>query len=177
VTTSAEHILVADDDPTLSRHLVRSFVARGYSAVSADGYERAMECVAERAPDFAVVDLMLGSDNGLDLVRDVLRAAVRAQIVVLTGYGSIATAVRAVRLGAKDYLTKPANAEDLLRAFRHPAGSESAQPAAPTRPTLAEAEWEHIQRVLDDCSGNITHAADRLGLHRRSLQRKLNRRR
>jgi two-component system response regulator RegA len=173
---TAQHILVVDDDPTLTKHLVRSFATRGYSAVGANDYESAMECVAERAPDYAVLDLMLGRDSGLDLVRDVMRAAPAAHVVVLTGYGSIATAVRAIRLGAKDYLSKPANAEDLLRSFHHPTTAEATNTEPEVnRPTLAEAEWDHIQRVLADCSGNITHAAQRLGLHRRSLQRKLNR--
>ncbi len=170
------HILVVDDDATFTKYLVRAFADRGFSAVGASDHESAMQLVADRAPEYAVIDLMLGADDGLSLLRDVLRAAPDAQVVMLTGYGSIATAVKAVRLGAKDYLSKPANADDLLAAFRH--GSDLFEPKADdsTRsPTLADAEWEHIQRVLADCAGNITHAAERLGLHRRSLQRKLSR--
>lgn len=169
-----QRILVADDDVTLTTHLVRAFCERGFQAFGACDYEQAMEAAAEHEPGFAVVDLMLGMGNGLELVRDLLRAVPGLQIVVFTGYGSIATAVRAVRLGAKDYLSKPANADDLIAAFRHH-GEPLATRLAPVVPTLADAEWEHIQRVLADCSGNITHAAQRLGLHRRSLQRKLSR--
>lgn len=172
--TRARGILVCDDDATFTGYLVRAFCERGFRAVGAHDYERAMELVAEHRPEWAVVDLMLGTDNGLELVRDLLRADATLQVVVLTGYGSIATAVRAVRLGAKDYLSKPANADDLLAAFTH-RGEPLASREAPAAPTLADAEWEHIQRVLADCSGNITHAAQRLGVHRRSLQRKLNR--
>jgi two-component system response regulator RegA len=171
-----KRILVVDDDPTFSRYLVAAFADRGYIAFGANYYDAAMNAVADGAPDFAVVDLKLGAESGLSLLRDILRASPTTRIVVLTGYGSIATAVRAVRLGAKDYLSKPANADDLLAAFEHGGTELDAKEDSPgNSPTLADAEWEHIQRILADCAGNITHAAERLGVHRRSLQRKLNR--
>jgi two-component system response regulator RegA len=166
--------LIADDDAALTHHLGRAFERRGFSALVAHDYDSAMNLAAARPPRFAVVDLRLGNDRGLDLLRDLLRIEPSMRIVMLTGYGSIATAVRAVRLGAVDYLSKPANADELLLALEQREG-QNAQ-GAPSAPTLAEVEWEHIQRVLSDADGNVTHAAERLGIHRRSLQRKLARR-
>lgn len=164
-------VLIADDDEALCFHLQRAFVARGFDATVAHSYETAMDVAAREPPEYGVVDLKLGKDHGLELVRDLLRVDPTTKVIVLTGYGSIATAVRAVRMGALDYIPKPANADDLLAAFHHlePLEPRGAGPV----PTLARAEWEHIQRVLSDCAGNVTHAAARLGIHRRSLQRKL----
>lgn len=174
MSSRAPNLLVADDDDVFREQLARALKSRGLTPWTANGYEAAMQVAAEIALDMAVVDLKLGNDNGLDLVRDLLRAAPRLQIVVLTGYGSIATAVRAVRLGALDYLAKPADADDVMRAFRHAAGVPDAHADEPSA-SLARVEWEHIQRVLAECEGNVTRAARRLGLHRRSLQRKLGR--
>jgi two-component system response regulator RegA len=116
--------------------------------------------------------------SGLEVVRELHRIDPATKIVVLTGYGSIATALEAVRLGATHYLTKPADVDEVIASFdRGEAGSKSegaiAESKAPKTPSLARVEWEHIQRVLVDCDGNITKAAERLGIHRRSLQRKL----
>jgi two-component system response regulator RegA len=112
---------------------------------------------------------------GLEVVRELLAIDPATAVVVLTGYGSIATAVEAIRLGAKHYLTKPADADEILRAFQgdQAPASGTAPPAGAETPSLARAEWEHIQRVLSDVNGNVSEAARRLGLHRRSLQRKL----
>jgi two-component system response regulator RegA len=169
-------LLIADDDTALTFHLARAFQRRGFATVVADSYETAMNAAATTPPHFAVVDLRLGNDRGLDLLRDLLRIDPSMRVVMLTGYGSIATAMRAVRLGAIDYLSKPAHADDLLLALQQ--GESGAADADDTEraPTLAEVEWEHIQRVLSDVDGNVTHAAERLGIHRRSLQRKLARR-
>jgi|SRR5690606_14666347 len=174
MTSRAPHLLVADDDDVFRERLARALKARGVVPWTASGYEVAMQIAAETELDLAVVDLKLGNDNGLDLVRDLLRAAPLLKIVVLTGYGSIATAVRAVRLGAIDYLAKPADADDVMRALGHAEAVPEAPPDAASA-SLARVEWEHIQRVLAECEGNVTHAARRLGLHRRSLQRKLGR--
>ena len=170
----APNLLVADDDDVFRQQLARALKSRGVVPWTASSYEHAMQVAAETPLELGVVDLKLGSDNGLDLVRDLLRVAPRIKIVVLTGYGSIATAVRAVRLGALDYLAKPADADDVMRAFGYadelPPTSDAGSSAS-----LARVEWEHIQRVLVECDGNVTQAARRLGLHRRSLQRKLGR--
>ena len=134
-------------------------------------------------PEYAIVDLRLGSRSGLEVVRALVDLDPATAIVVLTGYGSIATALEAVRLGATHYLTKPADVDEVLAAFARGAGETTALPDAATSsssadapestPTLARVEWEHINRVLADCGGNVSQAARILGIHRRSLQRKL----
>lgn len=176
VAVKARSILIVDDDRALTFHLAKAFRRRGFAATEAHDYEGAMNAAAAAHFDFAILDLRLGSDRGLELLRDLLRVDRRMRIVMLTGYGSIATAVRAVHLGAVDYLPKPANADELLLALQQGAvDSEGSSPDLKA-PSLAEVEWEHIQRVLSDTGGNVTHAAERLGIHRRSLQRKLTRR-
>jgi len=125
-------------------------------------------------PDRAVVDLNMPGRGGLEVVRDLKERVPGAEIVVLTGFGSVPTAVDAVRLGACNYLHKPAHADMILAAFEH-GRSDPLEQAEPEYqpPSLALAEWEHIQRVLTDCGGNVSMAARKLGLHRRTLQRKL----
>lgn len=166
-------ILVVDDDTVFREHLSLALNSRGLLVVQAASYEEAMQRAADHKLDLALVDLKLGSDSGLELVRDLKRAVPDVKILVLTGFGSIATAVRAVRLGALDYLTKPADADDIVQAFCHQGSVLDARPGLERDASLARAEWEHIQRVLSECGGNVTRAAEKLGLHRRSLQRKL----
>jgi len=129
------------------------------------------------SPEYAVVDLRMPGDFGLDVVRALLEIDAATRIVVLTGYGSIATATLAIRMGAIDYLTKPADAEQIMAALEADHASKRTSDAAVADhgsiPSLARVEWEHIQRVLMDCGGNVSQAARALGLHRRSLQRKL----
>jgi two-component system response regulator RegA len=126
------------------------------------------------SPELAVVDLKMPGRSGLELVRDLQEIDPATRIVVLTGYGSIATALEAVHLGATHYVTKPADADDLLSAFaREGPDSGAPVPIEHAVPSLARAEWEHIQRVLVDCGGNVSQTARLLGIHRRSLQRKL----
>lgn len=168
-------ILVVDDDHRLRPRLVRAFADRGLHAHGADGPSSALEFLAahrEDPPELAVLDLRMPDGSGLDLLEQLRAAVPDIQVVMLSGYGSISTAVDAVKLGAVDFLTKPADADMILSAFSRGVGSErSADGYEP--PSLARAEWEHIQRVLDDCGGNISQAARKLGLHRRTLQRKL----
>jgi two-component system response regulator RegA len=167
-------VLVVDDDATFRTRLVRAFEARGFEARAAATGEVALELARAESPEFAVVDLRMPGCSGLDVVRDLKAIDPTTNVVVLTGYGSIATALEAVRLGATHYLTKPADVEDILAAFARAGGkSELAPPRDHEVPSLARMEWEHINRVLTDCAGNITQAARLLGLHRRSLQRKL----
>jgi two-component system response regulator RegA len=118
----------------------------------------------------AVVDLKMPGGSGLDVLRELRRQDPSTRVLMLTGYGSIATAVEAVREGAVGYLPKPADADEILAALH---GTNTAKEKGIETPSLARAEWEHIQRVLTDCGGNISEAARRLGIHRRSLQRKL----
>lgn len=167
-------ILVVDDDHALRQRLVRAFEARGLYARGAGSADEALAQTEADAPELVTVDLKMPGQGGLELIPALQRIEPRVLIVVLTGYGSIATALEAVRLGALHYLQKPADADEILAAFRRDPGAPLVDPETPLEaPSLARAEWEHINRVLDDCAGNISEAARRLGVHRRSLQRKL----
>lgn len=167
-------ILLADDDAILRERLARSLERRGFDVRCAGDYDEALDLAHEDSPEFAVVDLRMPGRSGLELLRDLKAVDPSTEVIMLTGYGSIATAVDAVRLGAANYVPKPADADDIVAAFER--GSNPALEGVSTEyqaPTLARAEWEHINRVLSDCGGNISEAARRLGIHRRSLQRKL----
>ncbi|MFY0528220.1 response regulator transcription factor [Archangium gephyra] len=169
----APTLLLVDDEAVFRERLARAFRERGFEVSTAGSYDEALALATKDSPELAVVDLKMPGRGGLELVRALHALDASTRIIVLTGYGSIATAVEAVKLGAFNYLPKPADVDDLLLAFSRGPGeavqvTEDFQP-----PTLARAEWEHIQRVLTDCGGNISEAARRLGLHRRSLQRKL----
>lgn len=181
-------ILLVDDDERFRDRLARAFTDRGYEVRSAGHCDAAVALAKTESPEMAVVDLRMPGRSGLDVVRELRAIDAATKIVVLTGYGSIATAVDAMRLGANHYLTKPADVDDLLAAFARtdaaaalPGGGAAAtapsvaSTAGIPTPTLARTEWEHINRVLSDCDGNISEAARRLGIHRRSLQRKLSR--
>jgi two-component system response regulator RegA len=163
-------LLVVEDDDTLRERLVRAFKERGFLAQGAATASEA-NGLSEEAPEYAVIDLRIGDESGLDVLRMLLGKDAATRVVMLTGYGSIATAVEAMRLGAVHYLTKPADADEILAALQR---ADDASPALSGEPlSLARAEWEHINHVLVSVSGNISEAARRLGLHRRSLQRKL----
>ena len=164
--------LVVDDDDRLRERLARALVDRGYRAVTADGPAMALERIAAEVPTHAILDLRMPGGSGLDLIQPMLEGAPDLKIVMLTGYGSIATAVESMRLGVVNVLGKPADADMILAAFDVGA-SESDEPPDYEPPSLARAEWELINRVLEDCDGNISVAARKLGLHRRTLQRKL----
>lgn len=164
--------LLVDDDLEFASALAAAFRRRGERVVVAHTYEEAIEEARAWGPSRATVDLRLGPSSGLELIRELRRLFPELEIVVLTGYGSIATAVEAVKAGALQYLTKPAGIDEILRAFDGEIAFEEEGPAS-----LDEVEWEHLQRVLAECQGNVSEAARRLGLHRRTLQRKLARRR
>ncbi len=168
-------LLLADDDEVFRPRLARALEARGYTVWQAPGVHDALKLAEAESPELAVVDLKMADGSGLELVKSLVAIDPTTRVVVLTGYGSIATALEAVRLGAAHYLQKPADVDEILEAFRRPdlPTDEIAADAPTTVPSLARAEWEHIQRVLSDCDGNISHAAKLLGLHRRTLQRKL----
>jgi two-component system response regulator RegA len=169
----ARSLLLVDDDATLRARLARAFRVRGFAVREAGGAAAALALAREESPELAVVDLRMPDGDGLELVRALLQIDATTNVVVLTGYGSIATALEAVRLGATHFVTKPADADDLLAAFARADGAVAEPPPGQPVPTLARVEWEHIQRVLTDCGGNVSEAARRLGIHRRSLQRKL----
>lgn len=167
-------ILIVDDDELFRTRLAAAFERRGYEARAADGYEEAVHLARLDSPELAVVDLRMDGPSGLELLRDLREIDPATKIVMLTGYGSIATAVEAMRLGAVNYVPKPADADEILVAFERGEGPPlEATDREFDAPSLARAEWEHINRVLADCGGNISETARRLGIHRRSLQRKL----
>lgn len=165
-------ILLVDDDAPLRHRLARAFAERGMEVVQAVDHPTAIELAAGRPFDRAVVDLRMPGPGGLVVIQDLLAAQPALQIVVCTGYGSIATAVEAIRLGARDYLTKPANADQILAAFDVDPETPAGEPEYEV-PSLARLEREHIERVLQECNGNISRAARVLGMHRRTLQYKL----
>jgi two-component system response regulator RegA len=165
--------LLVDDDEVFRTRLGRALETRGWLVrLAADG-EQALAAAQLAAPDLAIVDLKMEGESGLDVVRNLRACCADAAIVMLTGYGSIATALEAVRGGADHYLSKPVDADQIVEVYESlPDAPFHSQPSAAV-PSLARVEWEHIQRILTDCQGNISQAAKRLGLHRRSLQRKL----
>ena len=168
--------LVIDDNDAFRIRLSRALVDRGWRAESAAEGEAVLKLAEAFSPDLAIVDLRLPGMGGLDIVRALRQLDDSICIIVLTGYGSIATALTATRLGADHYLSKPADADEILSVYeRIELGSEpgAALDDSVAVPSLARVEWEHIQRVLAGVDGNISQAARLLGLHRRSLQRKL----
>ena len=180
MSESKPTILVVDDDATFRTRLVRALSTRGFPTLEAGDVESAIARAREHKPARAIVDLRMPGKSGLDLISALMEIDEAIQILVLTGYGSIATAVEAVRRGAIDYLSKPVDTEQILAVFERdsaapttPAPGSAAADIAESKPSLARVEWEHIQRVLSDCGGNISEAARQLGIHRRSLQRKL----
>jgi len=169
----ARTVLIVDDDSTFRERLCRAFRDRGFEACSAPDGAAALALAQRESPEYAVVDLRMPGLGGIELVKALKAIDSATKIVVLTGYGSIATAVEAVRQGATHYLTKPADLDDILAALARDEAAV-APPAVPGEvASLARVEWEHINRVLVECEGNISQAARVLGLHRRSLQRKL----
>jgi two-component system response regulator RegA len=173
---SRPSLLLVDDDAIYRERLAKAIAARGYEVRTAAEAEAAVALAEAESPEFAVLDLRMPGESGLDLLRRLRAIDPTTRILMLTGYGSIATALEAVRLGAVNYLTKPADVDEILAAFS-PQGLEMEGAADLDTPSLARVEWEHIQRVLNDCEGNLSEAARRLGMHRRSLQRKASRKR
>ena len=168
-------ILIVDDDDIFRKRLMLAMEDRGLRVSGAASVPEAIEIVNDQLPDRIVVDLKMPGDSGLELVRQVKAENPDIEVVVLTGYGSIPTTKEAIRLGAIDYLSKPAEPDQILAAFGDNTYQPSEEPPGEEQqaPSLARVEWEHIQRVLSDCDGNISKAARVLGIHRRSLQRKL----
>jgi len=173
-TETPTSLLIVDDDDVFRQRLGRAFARRGFEVRVACDAAEAAELAQVESPELAVVDLRMPGASGLELIRELLAIDPTTRVVMLTGYGSIATAVDAVRLGAVNVVSKPADADDILAAFdrgeKPPLTTTDVDYSAPS---LARVEWEHINRVLADCGNNISEAARRLGIHRRSLQRKL----
>ncbi len=171
--TSRPLMLILEDDDVLRARLAKAIAARGFDVAEASTTAAAQVCIANDAPEFAVIDLRVPDGYGLDLIAQLKAADPNTRIVVLTGYGSIATAIDAVRRGATHYLTKPAETDEILAAFDREADAGFTTADALKPMSLDRMEWEHINRVLVECGGNVSEAARWLGLHRRSLQRKL----
>jgi two-component system response regulator RegA len=167
-------VLIIDDDEVFRTRLRRAFELRGWEAHVAASGKEALLRAHEIGPDLAIVDLRMPGESGLDVVKDLRDWDSTVSIIVLTGYGSIATALEAVRRGADHYLSKPVDVDQILVAYETVESSRPGDTLPPTMvPSLARVEWEHIQRVLTDCGGNVSQTAKLLGVHRRSLQRKL----
>jgi two-component system response regulator RegA len=162
-------LLLLDDDAPLRTRLGRALESRGFEPVLVGSVAEAIEAVKAKPPAYAVLDLRLDDGNGLQVVETIQKARPDARVVMLTGYGNIATAVAAVKAGAVDYLPKPADADDVLRALL---ARKDEAPAAPENPMSADrVRWEHIQRVYELCGHNVSETARRLNMHRRTLQR------
>jgi two-component system response regulator RegA len=165
-------LLVVDDDEAFTESMELEFADRGYRVICAHDHRSALGMAAVHRPGFAVIDLRLQGERGLEVLKDLVERLPGIRAVVLTGYGSIATAVEAIKLGAHHYLTKPCDPDAIDTAFHRGPGDPSvAVPDQP--PSLARHEREYIEYVLAATGGNISEAARRLGLHRQSLQRKL----
>lgn len=165
-------LLLVDDDPTFCEVLSQALDKRGYAVYVAHNAAEGLAAASRRRPGYAVVDLRMPGGSGLELVAGLSALDHRIKIAVLTGYASIATAVEAIKLGATHYLTKPADADEIIAAFGHEQG-DARTPVVKTPVSVKWLTWELIQRMLMECHGNISAAARRLGMHRRTLQRKL----
>ena len=162
-------LLLLDDDQALRTRMGRALEARGFEVTTAESVAEATRLLRDKAPAFAVLDMRLEDGNGLKVVEAVSEKREDARIVMLTGYGAIATAVAAVKAGAVDYLSKPADADDVVKALLATADEA---PEPPDNPMSADrVRWEHIQRVYELCDHNVSETARRLGMHRRTLQR------
>jgi two-component system, response regulator RegA len=166
---SERTLLIVDDDEPLCQRLARAMERRGFIVRTADSVASGVAAATELQPVFAVVDLRLADGSGLDVVKALRKYKPNARIVMLTGYGNIATAVAAVKAGAVDYLPKPVDADAVERALL---ASDTALPPPPEDPMSADrVRWEHIQRVFEQCDRNVSETARRLKMHRRTLQR------
>jgi two-component system response regulator RegA len=171
---AARKLLLVDDDAPLRRSMTRALERRGFQVLPAEGVAEARALAREHRPEFAVLDMRLTEGSGLDLVRTLRELRPETRIVIVTGYGNIATAVAAIKAGAVDYLAKPADADDVANALL-----KSGQGLPPPRENPMSADrvrWEHIQRVFEQCNRNVSETARRLNMHRRTLQRILNKR-
>ncbi len=162
-------LLIVDDDKPFAARLARAMESRGFIVEAAGGVAEGLATIAAHPPAFAVIDLRLGDGSGLDVIRALKAARPLARAIILTGYGAIATAVTAVKLGAFDYLAKPVDADEITAALL---GDHSSRPLGSEHPMSADrVRWEHIQRIYESCERNVSETARRLNMHRRTLQR------
>ena len=168
-------LLLVDDDRALCEVLCRALESRGFAVTVAHAVDDALQAIDGNAPEYAIVDLKLPDQSGLKLVSRLKDADPHTRIVVLTGHGSIPTAIEAIKLGATYYLVKPTDADTIVAAFGRDAGDDTL-PVEDKPMSIERVEWEHIQRVLHDNDGNVSATARALSMHRRTLQRKLGKR-
>ena len=162
-------LLIVDDDKPFANRLSRAMESRGFEVRVAETVQDGLSMIRSGPPTFAVVDMRLEDGNGLDVIALLKSVKPEARVIVLTGYGNIATAVTAVKLGAVDYLAKPADADDIFAALIAPSGQKAEPPENPM--SADRVRWEHIQRVYELCDRNVSETARRLNMHRRTLQR------
>ena len=162
-------LICVDDDRAFLQRLVRAMESRGFAVRFGHSVAEGIELIRVHAPAFAVVDMRLEDGNGLDIIAELGKLRPDARAIVLTGYGNIATAVSAVKLGAVDYLAKPADADDITDALLAPPDTKAPPPENPM--SADRVRWEHIQRVYELCNRNVSETARRLNMHRRTLQR------
>jgi len=167
--------LIVDDDPVFTQVMSRSLSRRGYTPVVADSAESALPLIEEHQPSLASLDLKMEGDTGLNLLPQLIQRIPDCKVVILTGYSSIATAVEAIKLGAVNYLPKPADTDEILAALQQ-TDANPEQEIAEKPMSVNRLTWEHIQKVLTENDGNISATARQLGMHRRTLQRKLQKR-
>ncbi|MEL6288513.1 MAG: ActR/PrrA/RegA family redox response regulator transcription factor [Pseudomonadota bacterium] len=168
VPEDASLVIVDDDQPFVAR-LSRAMEGRGFDVRMASSVADGMSEIRNNPPAFAVIDMRLADGNGLDIIEELNRVRPDARAIMLTGYGNFATAVSAVKLGAVDYLSKPADADDVCKALLAPPNQKAAPPDNPL--SADRVRWEHIQRVYELCNRNVSETARRLNMHRRTLQR------
>jgi two-component system, response regulator RegA len=162
-------LLIVDDDKSFVQRLARAMESRGFEVTTAEAVAEGLQRVQNSAPAFAVVDMRLGDGSGLEVISALKARRPDARAIVLTGYGNIATAVNAIKLGAVDYLAKPADADDVVAALLAIAGKKADPPEHPM--SADRVRWEHIQRIYELCGRNVSETARRLNMHRRTLQR------
>ena len=165
-------LLIVDDDEIFCEVLADAMTDRGYEVATAHTIASGLEQAERLEPEYAVIDLRIGTESGLVLAEKLHAMDENTRMVILTGYASIATAVEAIKLGAVHYLTKPADADEILAGLHKDEGDASI-PVSDNPLTVKRLEWEHLQKVLNECDGNISAAARKLRMHRRTLQRKL----
>ena len=175
MSTCGNHLLIVEDDETFSSALTTALEKKGFTVFSSNSIDSAIHTANQCKPEYALIDLRLGNDSGLQIIPILKKLNYKIKIVVLTGYASIATAVEAIKLGAIQYLTKPASSDEIYRAFFKPEGNTK-QKLEPNPMSVKRLEWEHIQKILNENKGNLSATARALGMHRRTLQRKLNKR-
>ena len=167
-------LLIVDDDNPFRERLARAMEKKGFVVFQAEGVKKGIDTVKAKKPAFAVVDLRLNDGNGIEVVKEIQNCNLNSRVIMLTGYGNIPTAVAAIKQGANDYLSKPADADDVERALLADPNKKAEPPVNPM--SADRVKWEHIHRVFELCNRNVSETARRLQMHRRTLQRILSKR-